>query len=224
MQQYDMPHGNHFGSRLNSINMEAITISTLAGISKATSSTSQISRRCVLIKLSHFSLEVYRQLVTQYAGAIIILLPLTYNQEEKNLIKSFESQMLKEDVKIPIYFILESEEVLNYYDFIDKSSNSEQVQSAFKALLDSLLTNGFQFVINSPQSQPIVQSTNEYQAVNIQAKLNGISSSNQSLDLSSNKKIPTIIITAHYDAFGMATVVSFFFYKYSKLKYFLNKC
>jgi hypothetical protein len=216
MQQYDMPYGNHYGSRANLLNMEARTISHKSNLASSSSSSglSQVSRRCVLIKLNDFNIELYRQLTSQYVGAIIIILPLKYDDSQKSLIKSFESQMLKEDVKIPIYFVIESDEVLSYYDYIDRSSNSnqDQQQSAFRALIDSVITDGFQLVINSPQSQQIVQS-NEYLAVNLQAKLYGILSSsiNQSSDSSSysNKKIPTIIINAHYDSFGMATSLSY---------------
>jgi len=123
--------------------------------------------------------------------------------------------MLKEEIKIPIYFVMESIQVLSYYNYIDtsSSSNQRQQQSAFKAIIDSIITDGFQLVINSPQSQQIVQS-NEFQAVNLQAKLIGfLSSVNQSAESSSfsNKKIPTIIINAHYDSFGMATVISSIF-------------
>lgn len=227
MQQYDMPHGNHYGSRINLLNMEARTISHMSSNS-GSSGLSQVSRRCVLIKLNDFNIELYRQLTSQYVGAIIIILPLKYNDLQKSLIQSFELQMLKEDIKIPIYFVIESEEVLDYYDYIDKSSNSNQNQqkSAFRALIDSILTDGFQLVINSPQSQQIVQ-TNELQAVNLQAKLNGIFSSsiNESSESSFvKKKIPTIIINAHYDSFGMATVLIIFSLKitFKVLVNFLN--
>jgi hypothetical protein len=217
MQQYDMPYGNHFGSRANLLNMEARTISSKFSFdsSLGSSGLSQVSRRCVLIKLNDFNIEIYRQLTSNYVGAIIIILPLKYDDSQKSLIKSFELQMLKEDIKIPIYFVIESIEVLSYYDYIDTSSysNQSQQQSAFKALIDSVITDGFQLSINSPQSQQIVQS-NEFQAVNLQAKLIGILSSpvNQSSESPpfSNKKIPTIIINAHYDSFGIATVFLIF--------------
>lgn len=81
-------------------------------------------------------------------------------------------------------------------------------------MIDSVATNGFQFVINSAQSKPITQSSNEFQAVNLQGKLNGgintpIISNDEELSKSRPRigKIPTIIITAHYDAFGIAPVI-----------------
>ena len=74
MQQFDMPSGNHLGSRSNLLNMEARTIH---------SKPAQISRRCVFVKLDDFNLERYRILVGQYAGAIIVILPAKYTSEHK---------------------------------------------------------------------------------------------------------------------------------------------
>ena len=146
MAQYDMPFGNHLGSRSNLLSMEARTIHA---------KPSHISRRCVLVKLSDFNLERYRILVTQYAGAVIVLLPVKYDDTQKQVVKSLESQLLHEEVKIPIYFIPESSEMNSYYDYIENDSMSssdgehKQDVSAFQALINAIFTNGFQFVINS---------------------------------------------------------------------------
>ena len=211
MTQYDMPFGNHLGSRSNLLSMEARTIHAKA---------SHISRRAVLVKLNDFNLERYRMLVTQYAGAIIVLLPVKYDDTQRSIIKSLESHLLHEEVKLPVYFISESAEINEYYDYIESDSMSssdsnehKQDTSAFRALLNAIITSGFQFVINSPQSQAISHTSSEFQAINIQAKLNGAfgSASSSFKEENSNNfvksnKVPIIIITAHYDAFGMATV------------------
>lgn len=205
MQQFDMPFGNHLGSRSNLLSMEARTIN---------SKPSFISRRCVLVKLDDFTLERYRILASQYAGAVIVILPKTYTEDQKLTIKSLESHLLHEEVKIPVYFIHETQDINDYYDYIDTDKSSLADSSAFQALIDSVLSNGFQFVISSAQSRQLTQAS-EFQAINLQAKLNGGDQS--SLDDSassgskrtSSSKIPTVIITAHYDAFGLATVRAF---------------
>jgi hypothetical protein len=74
MQQFDMPHGNHLGSRANLLSMEARTLN-----SKQTS----ISRRCVLAKLKEFTIERYRILAGQYVGAIIVILPVKYDSQDR---------------------------------------------------------------------------------------------------------------------------------------------
>lgn len=194
MQQYDMPFGTHLGSRSNQLSMEARTIN---------SKPSFISRRCVLVKLNDFTLERYRILTSQYAGAIIVILPGNYTDDQRLTVKSLEGQLLHESVKLPVYFIRETDEINDYYEYID-NDRSSQDSTAFQILLDSVISNGFQFVINSPVSKQLSQS--EFQAVNLQGKLNG--GDKADTEKSKAKKIPTIIITAHYDAFGLVTSMS----------------
>ncbi|CAF0765035.1 unnamed protein product [Brachionus calyciflorus] len=192
MQQYDMPFGNQLGSRSNQLSMEARTINSKPNF---------ISRRCVLVNLDDFTLERYQTLTSQYAGAILVILPQNYTLEQKLTIKSLESQLLHEAVKIPVYFIKETPEINDYYNYID-TDKSSQDSNAFQILIDSVISNGFQFVINSPNSKQLTQS--DFQAVNLQGKLNGGDHGDQS----KARKIPTIIITAHYDAFGLVTSMS----------------
>lgn len=194
MLQYDMPSGNHLGSRANQLSMEARTINA-----KPTA----VSRKCVLVKLQDLSLERYRNLVTQYAGAIIVLLPEKYDEETKATIKSLETQLLHEEVKIPFYFVNESKKMNTYYEYIETERAGQLETSAFQTLMDSVVTNGFQFDISSPLSTPLVHSSQKFQAINIQGKLNG-----GTVSSGQNVKTPTIIVTAHYDAFGLATCLS----------------
>lgn len=190
MQQYDMPVGSHFGSRSNQISMEARTINSKPNF---------ISRRCVLVKLDDFTLERYRILTSQYAGSIIVILPENYTESQRQTIKTLESHLLHESVKIPVYFIRESTRINEYYDYIDNDKSSQD-STAFQVLIDSIISNGFQFVINSANIKQLTQS--DFQAVNLQGKLIGGDQS----DPTKAKRIPTIIVTAHYDAFGLATV------------------
>ena len=194
LQQYDMPSGHHLGSQVNAVSMEARTIH---------SKSASISRKSVLLKLDDLTLERYRTLVSQYVGAIIVILPAKYTQTHKLNIKALEANLLHEEVKIPVYFIPESHEISMFYEYIESDRSNAADVSAFQTLVDSVITDGFQFVINSAQSQPLVQSNNEFQAVNVQGRLNG---GTNLLAGKENQKTPTIIITAHYDAFGLATV------------------
>lgn len=119
-----------------------------------------------------------------------------------------EGQLLREEVKLPVYFITETDEINSYYDYIQSEGVNQQDTSAFQTLLDTVFTNGFQFDISAAQSQPIVHSSQQFQAVNLQGKLNGgyemLGGQGQ------QAKIPTILVTAHYDAFGLATVNNLF--------------
>jgi hypothetical protein len=175
MTQYDMPFGNLLGCRSNALKMEATTIHVNA---------SQISECLVLVKINDLNIDRYRSLVYLNVGAILVILPLSYNTTQRNNMKSLESQLLYEEVNFPVYFISESSEINGYYDKI-------RSQIGYK----------FQFVVNSPQNKPISQVYTE--AFNIQAELNGVKTNKQ----------PIIIITAHYDAFGLATVIIFDYIK-----------
>ena len=61
------------------------------------------------------------------------------------------------------------------------------------ALLSSATANGFQMVVNGAQSKALP----DFQITNIQGRLSGHGIEEQ---------LPTIIITAHYDATGVAPV------------------
>lgn len=199
MQQYDLPSagggGGHLGSRANSFSMEARTI---------TSKPSFISRRCVLVRLDEFTLERYRTLVANYAGAIVVVIPRgEFTSSQRQLVLALEATLLNEEVKIPLFFIRESPDILNYYTYIDADKSSQADSSAAQVLVDSVLSDGFQFVVNANQPKQLAPS--DYQALNLQGKLNGGVATDQFGD-ASKKKIPTILVVAHYDAFGLATV------------------
>lgn len=194
LQQYDMPTGHHLGSQVNAVSMEA------------KSKSASVSRKSVLLMLDDLTLERYRTMASQYVGAIIVILPAKYDHTHKLNIKALEASLLHEEVKIPVYFIPESHEISLFYEYIEKDRSNAADVSAFQTLVDSVITDGFQFVINSAQSQPLVQSNSEFQAVNVQGRLNG--GTNLLAGKVDNQKTPTIIITAHYDAFGLATSLS----------------
>lgn len=203
MQQYDLPAaggggGGHLGSRANSFSMEARTI---------TSKPSFISRRCVLVKLDEFTLERYRTLTSNYVGAIVVMVPANFTPAQRLLVTTLEATLLHEEVKIPVYFIRESAQILDYYSYIDADKSSQADSSALQVLVDSVLSDGFQFVVSTSQAKQL-STPHDYQALNLQGKLNGHSGSGSD----SNKKIPTILVVAHYDTFGLATVLNFFFY------------
>ena len=89
----------------------------------------------------------------------------------KQIIKTLETYLLHEEVKLPIYFAIESNELNRYYDYIENEKSNKAESTAFQTLMDSVISNGFQFVINSAQPKQILQSASDFQAVNLQAIL-----------------------------------------------------
>lgn len=105
-----------------------------------------------------------------------------------------EDAMLAEEVTIPIYFSLWTEELQNIvgdltYSFVtdDKSI------SATEAILNSISANGYQVVVTAGSAS--IKS--DVKIATLQGKLSG---------LTTEGKAPTIAIVAHYDSFGVAPV------------------
>ncbi|XP_077989007.1 BOS complex subunit NCLN-like isoform X2 [Glandiceps talaboti] len=187
MQQYDL-HGSPYGCRNALVNMEARPIDS-----------SVATRRCIITRLTDLSIERYRELLEQAAGALLVLIPPSLNsisQEELENWLEMEPQLLAEQTNVPIYFAYEDEKLLEIYDSIQSAVNSDQAASATEALLSAVYANGFQMVVNGPQAKVV----KDMPIFSIQGKLSGLGIEDQ---------LPTIAIVTHYDTFGVAPHLSF---------------
>ncbi|KAK2164437.1 hypothetical protein LSH36_63g03013 [Paralvinella palmiformis] len=187
MQQYDL-HGSAYGCRNALVNVEARPLDTTS-----------FTRRCLVTKLMEFTTEKYKELITQNAGGVLILLPdnlTSLKPEEKEHVMELEQELLQEESHLPVYFTPETDELLELYHGLKHSINSDQAGSATQALMKSAGANGFQLIVNGPQSKAMP----DFQVVNLQGKLSGYGIEEQ---------LPTVAIVAHYDAFGIAPSLSF---------------
>jgi hypothetical protein len=138
MQQFDLL-GNRYGSRSTLVNFEARTLNSKS-----------FTRKSVLIRLNGLTIEKFRSLVQQSVGSIIIALPFKYDDTHKEVkktnkiinfflkksvffknIKFLEANLLKEEIKIPVYFVLETPELSKYFEYID-SEKTNDYESAFQ--------------------------------------------------------------------------------------------
>lgn len=182
MQQYDL-HGTAYGCRNALVNVEARPIES-----------SMLTRRCVITRLRELTLDKYRDILSQGAGGLLVLLPRNMtdlNDKDKEHLLELEQDMLQEETQVPVYFTEETRELLQIYRDIKHAVNSDQAGSAAEALMSSASANGFQMVVAGPQAKAL----NDFQVVNIQGKLAGYGIEEQ---------LPTIAIVAHYDAYGVA--------------------
>lgn len=105
-----------------------------------------------------------------------------------------ENAMIYQDTSIPVYFAKYSEQL---DDIINKvvltSEANDKKKSASEALINSIAGNGYQVVVsaNTPN-------------VNTDAKI--VTLSGHLSGYSSDGKVPTVAIVAHYDSFGVAPV------------------
>ncbi|KAK2177660.1 hypothetical protein NP493_587g04014 [Ridgeia piscesae] len=186
MQQYDL-QGSSYGCRNSLVNVEARAIEA-----------QMYTRRCVITKLQDLAMDKYREIVSQNAGALLVLLPQNLT-ELPNIVKEhlleLEQDLMQEETPLPVYFATETPQLLDIYADVKTSMNSDQAGSAAEALLHAASANGFQMVVAGAQSKAL----GDFQLVNIQGKLTGSGIEEQ---------LPTVAIVAHYDAYGVAPMLA----------------
>lgn len=154
------------------------------------------TRRCVLGRLKDITMAKVKELVSQNAVALVVVLPddlQALTEEEKEHFMDLEQELLQEEGQLPVYFTTDSEQVSEIYEGVASSINSDQAESAVEALWSSASANGYQMLIAGAPSKPL----NDFQIVNLQGKLAGFGIEEQ---------LPTIALVAHYDSYGIAPV------------------
>uniref|UniRef100_A0AAY4DH10 BOS complex subunit NCLN n=1 Tax=Denticeps clupeoides TaxID=299321 RepID=A0AAY4DH10_9TELE len=186
MQQYDL-QGQPYGTRNAILNTEARTVEAEV-----------LSRRCVLMRLVDFSFEQYQKALRQSAGAVVIILPKNMSTMPQDIVQQFmevEPELLAMETVVPVYFALEDDELLSIYTQTQLSSSSQGSSSAAEVLLHTATANGFQMVTSGAQSKAV----SDWTITSLEGKLNGVG----------GEDLPTIVLVAHYDSFGVAPWLSY---------------
>ncbi|KAL8177857.1 UNVERIFIED_CONTAM: hypothetical protein K2H54_021977 [Gekko kuhli] len=185
MQQYELG-GQPYGTRNAVLNTEARTVEA-----------DVLSRRCVMMRLMDFSYEQYQKALRQSAGAVVIILPQSMSSVPQDVIRQFmerEPEMLAMETIVPVYFAEEDDELLSIYEQTQAASASQGSASAAEVLLHTATANGFQMVTSGAQSKAI----SDWQITSVEGRLAGLGGDD----------LPTIVIVAHYDSFGVAPWLS----------------
>uniref|UniRef100_A0A671G7W2 BOS complex subunit NCLN n=1 Tax=Rhinolophus ferrumequinum TaxID=59479 RepID=A0A671G7W2_RHIFE len=183
--QYDL-QGQPYGTRNAVLNTEARTMDA-----------DVLSRRCVLMRLLDFSYERYQKALRQSAGAVVIILPRATAAVPQDVIRQFmeiEPEMLAMETIVPVYFAVEDEALLSIYEQTQAASASQGSASAAEVLLHTATANGFQMVTSGVQSKAV----SDWLITSVEGRLTGLG----------GEDLPTIVIVAHYDAFGVAPWLS----------------
>uniref|UniRef100_A0A8C2PXP6 Nicalin n=1 Tax=Cyprinus carpio TaxID=7962 RepID=A0A8C2PXP6_CYPCA len=190
MQQYDL-QGQTYGSRNAILNTEARTVDAEV-----------LSRRCVMVRLADFSYEKYQKALRQSAGAVVIILPQNMSTMPQDIVQQFmelEPELLATETIVPVYFALEDEELLSIYTQTQISSSSQGSSSAAEGtsrlLLHTATANGFQMVTSGAQSKAV----SDWAITSLEGRLTG----------AGGEDLPTIVLVAHYDSFGVAPWLSY---------------
>ncbi|XP_060640970.1 BOS complex subunit NCLN isoform X3 [Anolis sagrei] len=185
MQQYELG-GQAYGTRNAVLNTEARTVEA-----------DVLSRRCVMMRLKDFSYEQYQKALRQSAGAVVIILPQNMLSVPQDVIRQFmeiEPEMLAMETIVPVYFAEEDKELLSIYEQTQAASASQGSASAAEVLLHTATANGFQMVTSGAQSKAV----SDWLITSVEGRLTGLG----------GEDLPTIVIVAHYDSFGVAPWLS----------------
>ncbi|XP_017333729.1 nicalin-1 isoform X3 [Ictalurus punctatus] len=185
MQQYDL-QGQNYGSRNAILNTEARTVEAEV-----------LSRRCVMMRLADFSYEKYQKALRQSAGAVVIIIPKNMSTMPQDIVQfmELEPELMATETIVPVYFAVEDDELLSIYTQTQVSSASQGSSSAAEVLLHSATANGFQMVTSGAQSKAV----SDWAITSLEGKLAG----------AGGDDLPTIVLVAHYDSFGVAPWLSY---------------
>uniref|UniRef100_A0A8C1XZ70 BOS complex subunit NCLN n=1 Tax=Cyprinus carpio TaxID=7962 RepID=A0A8C1XZ70_CYPCA len=157
-----------------------------------------LSRRCVMMRLADFSYEKYQKALQQSAGAVVIILPQNMSTMPQDIVQQFmelEPELVATETIVPVYFALEDEELLSIYTQTQISSSSQGSSSAAEVLLHTATANGFQMVTSGAQSKAV----SDWAITSLEGRLSG----------AGGEDLPTIVLVAHYDSFGVAPWLSY---------------
>ncbi|CAN9512423.1 unnamed protein product [Ophioblennius macclurei] len=157
-----------------------------------------LTRRCVIMKVQDFTSEKYFEAQRQNAAAVLILLPRNTSSISHDTIQAFmvsEGETLQKETLMPVYAAPEDEQLLYMYEEI-KQAAATRTSSIFVRVLRSMVTaTAFQILVSN--NAPI-KAVTDNSVITLEGVLPG-----------SVEDAPTIVITAHYDSYGLAPWLSF---------------
>ncbi|XP_062868160.1 nicalin-1-like [Trichomycterus rosablanca] len=154
---------------------------------------SSLSRRCAIMKLADFTIQRFLQAKRQNAAAVLILLPQNISVVPEDVVQSFmmtEAEALKIETLMPVYVVPEDEQLLYMYEEVKLAAATKSRSFLVRVLSSMVTTTAFQMVVsNNSPIKPITDTS----IVTLEGVLPGV-----------REDPPTIVITAHYDSFGLA--------------------
>ncbi|CAG0920330.1 unnamed protein product [Notodromas monacha] len=176
------------GSRNSLVSLEARTLDATSFL-----------RKCVIAKWRDLKEELWQELNEQNAGAALILIPRNVSgvdQSRVTQILAMEEFLLRDETQMAVYFSYETPELLEIYSSVKAASSVNQETSALNAIVNAIYSSGYQMQAAASSAKPVPDS----QIVSIMGKMPGYGIEDQ---------LPTIVLIAHYDSFGVAPELSF---------------
>ncbi|KAH9370759.1 hypothetical protein HPB48_016187 [Haemaphysalis longicornis] len=176
------------GSRSSVVSTEARTLHS-----------SSYHRKVVIARLTDLTHGQFNEVVQQGAAGILIFLPQNFTTIAPDKLKALmelEHALQEDAVPIPVYFAYETDELKDMYNSVQRTSDNGRTTSVAQELWSMLKASGFQLVVSGSQAKMI----SDVQLSSIQGKLSGFGVEEQ---------LPTGVIVAHYDTFGISPALSF---------------
>ncbi|XP_035008058.1 nicalin-1-like [Hippoglossus stenolepis] len=156
-----------------------------------------LTRRCVVMKVSDFTTEKYLEAQRQNAAAVLILLPRNMSSIPHDTVQSFmvsESETLLKETLMPVYVVLEDEQLLYMYEEVKQAAATRTSSIVIRVLRSMITATAFQILVsNNSPIKPITDTS----ISTLEGVLPG-----------AGEDVPTIVITAHYDSYGLAPWLS----------------
>ncbi|KAF7668583.1 hypothetical protein LDENG_00001850 [Lucifuga dentata] len=157
-----------------------------------------LTRRCLIMTVPDFTTEKYLETQRQNAAAILILLPKNISSIPHDVIQTFmvsESKALLKETLMPVYVAPEDEQLLYMYEEVNQAAATRNSSIIIRVLRSMVTVTAFQIFISN--NTPIKTFTDNT-IVTLEGVLPG-----------AREDLPTVVITAHYDSFGLAPWLSY---------------
>ncbi|XP_029358742.1 nicalin-1 [Echeneis naucrates] len=157
-----------------------------------------LTRRCVIMKVQDFTTGKYQEALKQNAAAVLILLPKNISSIPQDTVQSFmvsESETLLKETLMPVYVVPEDEQLLYMYDEVKQAAATRTSSIIIRVLRSMVTATAFQILVtnNTP-----IKALSDNAIVALEGVLPG-----------AGEDAPTIVITAHYDSYGLAPWLSY---------------
>eukprot|EP00064_Thunnus_orientalis_P014030 superscaffoldBa00002379_g14071 len=140
-----------------------------------------LSRRCVIMRLADFSYDKYQKALRQSAGAVVIILPKNMSAMPQDIVQQFME--LEPEM-------LATETIVPVYFAME----DDELLSIYTQTLTSSSSQGS---LSAAEAQS--KAVNDWAITSLEGRLAGVG----------GEDLPTIVVVAHYDSFGVAPWLSY---------------
>ncbi|KER18369.1 hypothetical protein T265_16108, partial [Opisthorchis viverrini] len=141
-----------------------------------------VSRRCIILPLYAATIETIKDAAFHHVAGVIVSLPARNWPPE---LQKLEREILASEITIPIYFVLDSEQLTVTANDVLEMSRREQSVGGLAALA-TIWSTSYRVVMQPAAAK----DTDMFHVTNIEGHLG----------IGDGRKLPVLLICAHYDA------------------------